>query len=34
MPYQQTATQCLVRLVVLRGLSVATLAQCQALRAD
>src|SRR5262252_5040152 len=34
MPYQQTATQCLVRLVALRGLSPATLAQCQALRAE
>jgi putative transposase len=34
MPYKQTATQCLVRLVALRGLSPATLAQCQALRAE
>ena len=34
MPYKQTATQCLVRLVALRGLSAATLAQCQALRAE
>ena len=34
MPYKQTATQCLVRLVALRGLSSATLVQCQALRAE
>src|SRR5215831_4877457 len=34
MPYQQTATQCLVRLVALRGLAPATLVQCQALRAE
>jgi putative transposase len=34
MPYKQTATQCLVRLVALRGLSPATLLQCQALRAE
>jgi putative transposase len=34
MPYKQTATQCLVRLVALRGLSPATLVQCQALRAE
>jgi putative transposase len=34
MPYKQTATQCVVRLVALRGLSPATLAQCQALRAE
>src|SRR5215831_19238782 len=34
MPFKQTATQCVVRLVVLRGLSPATLAQCQALRAE
>src|SRR5262249_53314594 len=33
MPYKQTATQCLVRLVVLRGLSPATRLQRQALRA-
>ena len=33
MPDQQTATQRLVRLVALRGLSPATLLQCQALRA-
>jgi putative transposase len=34
MPYKQTSTQCVVRLVTLRGLSPATLAQCQALRAE
>ena len=34
MPYKQMATQCLVRLVALRGLSPATVAQCQALRAE
>ena len=34
MPYNQTTTQCAVRLVVLRGLSDATLAHCQALRAE
>src|SRR5215471_19270969 len=34
MPYKQTATECLVRLVALRGLSPATLVQCQALRAE
>ena len=34
MPYQQTSTPCVVRLVALRGLSPATLAQCQALRAE
>jgi putative transposase len=34
MPYKQTSTQCVVRLVALRGLSPATLAQCQALRAE
>jgi putative transposase len=34
MPYKQTTTQCVVRLVPLRGLSTATLAQCQALRAE
>ena len=34
MPYKQTATQCIVRLVVLRGLACATRAQCQALRAE
>jgi hypothetical protein len=34
MPYQQTATPCVVRLVALRGLSPARLAQCQAVRAE
>jgi putative transposase len=34
MPYKQTATQCRVRLVALRGLAPATLVQCQALRAE
>src|SRR6516162_9912285 len=34
MPYKQTATQCVVRLVALRGLSPTVLAQCQALRAE
>jgi putative transposase len=34
MPYKQTATQCIVRLVVLRGLDSATRAQCQALRKE
>jgi putative transposase len=34
MPYKQTSTQCVVRLVALRGLSPATLAECQALRAE
>ena len=34
MPDQQTATQCIVRLVALGGLSGATLAQCQTLRAE
>jgi putative transposase len=34
MPYQQTATQCIVRLVMLRGLHPATRAQCQALRQE
>src|SRR5215831_8475334 len=34
MPYKQTSTQCLVRLVAVRGLSPATLVQCQALRAE
>ena len=34
MPYKQTATQCVVRLVALRGLSPATLLQCQALRSE
>jgi putative transposase len=34
MPYKQTATQCVVRLVALRGLSPAALVQCQALRSE
>ncbi len=34
MPYQQTLTHCVVRLVTLRGLSAAQLSQCQALRAE
>jgi putative transposase len=34
MPYKQTSTRCVVRLVVLRGASTSTLAQCQALRAE
>jgi hypothetical protein len=34
MPYKQTATPCVVRLVALHGLSPATLVQCQALRAE
>jgi putative transposase len=34
MPYKQTATQCVVRLISLRGLSAAQLSQCQALRAE
>jgi putative transposase len=34
MPYTQTRTSCVVRLVPLRGLSPATRAQCQALRAE
>ena len=34
MPYKRTATLCVVRLVSLRSLSSATLAQCQALRAE
>ena len=34
MPYKQTSTQCVVRLVALHGLAPATLAQCQALRAE
>jgi hypothetical protein len=34
MPYKQADTHCVVRLVALRGLTVATLAQCQALRAE
>ena len=34
MPYQQTVSPCVVRLVVLRGLSPTTQLQCQALRAE
>jgi putative transposase len=34
MPYKQTATHCVVRLIALRGLASATRAQCQALRAE
>jgi hypothetical protein len=34
MPYKQTSTFCAVRLVHLRGLSSATRARCQALRAE
>ena len=34
MPYKQTTTHCIVRLVTLRGLDANTLAQCQALRAE
>ena len=34
MPYKQTSTHCMVRLVALRSLSPTTLAQCQALRAE
>jgi putative transposase len=34
MPYKQTDTECVVRLVALRGCSAATWAQCQALRAE
>jgi hypothetical protein len=33
-PYKQTATQCVVRLVALRGLSASRLAQCLVLRAE
>jgi putative transposase len=33
-PYKHARTQCVVRLVALRGLSPATLVQCQALRAE
>src|SRR5215831_12967058 len=32
MPYKHTSTQCVVRLVALRGLSAAQRSQCQALR--
>jgi putative transposase len=34
MPYKQTSTQCVVRLVALRALAPATSVQCQALRAE
>jgi putative transposase len=34
MPYKQTGTQCVVRLVAVHGLSAAQLSQCQALRAE
>jgi hypothetical protein len=34
MPYKQTRTQCVVRLLSLRGLSAAQLSQCQTLRAE
>src|SRR5499427_9042897 len=34
MPYKHTSTQCVVRLVALRGLSSTTLAQCAALRQE
>jgi hypothetical protein len=34
MPYKQTATHCVVRLVALRSLDSATRARCQALRAE
>ena len=34
MPYKQTSTPCVVRLVALRGLFPATLDPCQALRAE
>jgi putative transposase len=34
MPYKQTSTPCVVRLIPLRGLSPAPLAQCQALRRE
>jgi hypothetical protein len=34
MPYKQTSTQCVVRLLALRGLSAAQLLQCQGLRAE
>ena len=34
MPYKQTATQCVVRLVTVRSLSASTLVQCQALRME
>jgi hypothetical protein len=34
MPYKQTSSRCVVRLVALRDLSASTLAQCQALRQE
>jgi hypothetical protein len=34
MPYRRTNTRCVVRLIALRGLSPATLAQCEALRQE
>ena len=34
MPYKQTKTPCVVRLISLRGLSAAQLSQCQALRQE
>ena len=34
MPYMQTSTQCVVRLVASRGLSAAQRSQCQALRTE
>ena len=34
MPCKHTRTQCVVRLIALRGLSPATRLQCQALRAE
>ena len=34
MPYKHTSTQCVVRLVALRGLSSAQRSHCQALRAE
>ena len=34
MPYKQTTTQCVVRLVTVRSLSASTLVQCQALRME
>ena len=34
MPYKQTTTPCIVRLVALRGLASAIRAQCQAVRAE
>jgi putative transposase len=34
MPYKQSATACVVRLVALRGLSAATVVQCQVLRQE